>query len=305
MKTRCPNCQQIMDVTADTNGLKLKCPGCAKIFTVYPAANISEKNTVKIIILSVLITLFVAGIAGGATFYFIKYKPFAAKKQEKNKAEVKKHQFSYAAVEVFNLPNGMKLEMIKTPRGDYIGKYEVTQGQWKAMMGTDIYQQKAKAEAQAEADIKLKLRGVGDRKPMYYVNCYDALQFCNELNYKGYAPSGWKFTLPESNWYIYYGLKKLSKAYLDYDYSSIKMTCIQGETTEVGSVSNKNELGLYDVWGNVTEWTTESSDDDYVIRRQWKNCDIENCRVSAEAVQSDKKFRSSLMGFRLALVPEK
>ena len=130
MKTCCPNCQKIMDVTADTNGLELKCSGCEKMFIVQPAAIIYKKNTAMIVILTVLITLFIIGISGGGAFYLIKYKPFRAK----NKVEVKKHQFSYAAVEVFYLPDGVKLEMVKVPDGTYFGKYEVTQGQWRAMM---------------------------------------------------------------------------------------------------------------------------------------------------------------------------
>lgn len=308
MKTRCPHCQNLMEVSADTNGLKMECPVCKRKFTVAPTAIITGNNTKKKVLLGVLITVLVTvlviGIAGGAAFYIIKYKPFGAKKE---KTELKKHNFNYASEEIFNLPNRVKLVMVKTPRGYYIGKYEVTQGQWKVMIGTDIYQQKAKVELPQNGNIEksqYELRGVGDKKPMYFVNFYEALQFCKELNYKGYAPSGWKFTLPESDWYIYYGIRD----YHEYSSTSIKMSCINDETSEVGRASDKNELGLYDVWGNVVEWNMNAdfsinNDDLFIARKQW-GCS-KKCRAVAEDITCNKKARYSFFGFRLALVPEK
>ncbi|MDE5743827.1 MAG: formylglycine-generating enzyme family protein, partial [Bacteroidales bacterium] len=48
--------------------------------------------------------------------------------------------------------------------GFYIGKYEVTQAQWTAVMGTSVVQQRD------STDPDRGLYGVGDQYPMYYVN---------------------------------------------------------------------------------------------------------------------------------------
>ncbi|HYH84507.1 MAG TPA: caspase family protein, partial [Pyrinomonadaceae bacterium] len=52
--------------------------------------------------------------------------------------------------------------------GFYMGRYEVTQAQWRALMGTTIKQQRDKAGSD------LPLAGEGDDYPMYYVNWEDA-----------------------------------------------------------------------------------------------------------------------------------
>ena len=65
-------------------------------------------------------------------------------------------------------------------RNDYfIGKYEITQEQWKAVMGTNpAYNQ-------------------GDRNPVERVSWDVVLEFCAKLNAAGKAPDGWKFTKQE------------------------------------------------------------------------------------------------------------
>ena len=56
----------------------------------------------------------------------------------------------------------------------YIGKYPVTQAQWYAVMGTTILDQQATI---LQGDF-----GRGARCPMYFVNWYEALVFCNKLS---------------------------------------------------------------------------------------------------------------------------
>lgn len=72
----------------------------------------------------------------------------------------------------------------------HIGKYEVTQRQWEAVMGTSVYQQQTKHSGS-------RMTGVGDRYPMYYVNQDEAKEFCRELGRK----TGLTFNLPtEAQW---------------------------------------------------------------------------------------------------------
>ena len=136
----------------------------------------------------------------------------------------------------------------------YISRYEITQAQWKAIMGTTIQEQKDKAQAYYEEDI-LELFGVGDNYPMYYVNWFEAKEFCVKLSEK----TGKKYVLPsEAQWefaarggnkskhYKYSGGNDL-KAVAWYTDNSNKKTHPVGTKTP-------NELGLYDMTGNVYEW---------------------------------------------------
>jgi formylglycine-generating enzyme required for sulfatase activity len=77
--------------------------------------------------------------------------------------------------------------LVQITRPFYMGKYEVTQGHWKAVMGTTVRQQRDKYTT------GLPLHGVGSDFPMYYVSWDDAVAFCKKL--------GSGFRLPtEAEW---------------------------------------------------------------------------------------------------------
>ena len=119
----------------------------------------------------------------------------------------------------------------------YMGKYEVTQNLWKAVMGRN--------------PSKFK----GDDLPVEKFSWDDCQEFISKLN----SMPGRKFRLPtEAEWeYAARGGKKSR----GYQYSgSSKMSEVAWYTANSGSKTHPvgkkqaNELGLYDMTGNVLEW---------------------------------------------------
>jgi len=71
---------------------------------------------------------------------------------------------------------------VKLTQGFYMSKYQITQKQWEDVMGTTIDDQ--------EATTSWGLYGKGVNHPMYYVNWYEAIVFCNKLSIEeGFSPA--------------------------------------------------------------------------------------------------------------------
>ena len=125
----------------------------------------------------------------------------------------------------------------------YIGKYEVTQALWKAVMGNN------------PSNFK------GDNLPVENVSWDDCQEFISKLN----RITGKTFRLPtEAEWeyaarggnksrgYQYSGSSNLSDVAWYEDNS--------GEKTHAVGTKQANELGIYDMSGNVLEWCQDRYD---------------------------------------------
>lgn len=184
----------------------------------------------------------------------------------------------------------------------YIGKYEVTQAQWRAVMGSN------------------PSHFTGDNLPVEKVSWNDIQDFITKLN----AQTGKNYRLPtEAEWeyaarggnkskgYKYSGSNTIDDVAWYTDNSSSK-------THPVGT-KQPNELGIYDMSGNVFEWcqdwygsyssssqtnpTGPSRGSRPVLRGGSWYYFADYCRVSFRNYYTPD-YRSNGNGFRLACSPE-
>ncbi|MBO6025585.1 MAG: SUMF1/EgtB/PvdO family nonheme iron enzyme [Bacteroidales bacterium] len=152
----------------------------------------------------------------------------------------------------------------------YIGETEVTQGLWEAVTGKSVIEYASSAQNKITMP---DLFGYGKDYPMYYVSYNDIVnEFIPKLN----KLTGHTFRLPtEAEWeYAAWGGRKthhylISGGDLDeaawYSLNSGDgydevFNAINGKSHPVG-LKKPNELGLYDMTGNVSEWCSDWSDE--------------------------------------------
>ncbi|AEE48356.1 SUMF1/EgtB/PvdO family nonheme iron enzyme [Haliscomenobacter hydrossis] len=184
-----------------------------------------------------------------------------------------------------------------------IGKHEVTQAQWRAVMGSD--------------PPELDFKGC-DQCPVERVSWNDVQEFLRKLNSK----TGKQYRLPtEAEWeyaarggnqsrgYKYAGGNLLIEVAWFTENSDSK--------THLVAQKKANELGLYDMSGNVWEWCQDRYGENYSRRAQTNPTGAAlgsyriyrgggwgfyagRCRVSFRH-RDVPTFRSNGLGFRLAL----
>lgn len=147
---------------------------------------------------------------------------------------------------------------VNVTKGFYLGKYEVTQSQYEAVM-TDNNESISIAPS----------RYTGPRRPVEKVNWAEANAFCVRLTHleqiAGRLPIGWKYSLPtESEWEYACRAGTSSSYSWGESISSANANYIKnvGQTTIVGQYPS-NAWGFHDMNGNVWEWTEDWYDADY------------------------------------------
>jgi formylglycine-generating enzyme required for sulfatase activity/Leucine-rich repeat (LRR) protein len=204
--------------------------------------------------------------------------------------------------------NAKPQHRVRITKAFYLGKYEVTQEQWEALMGSN------------RSCFK------GPKNPVERVKWDDCQEFVRKLNEKA-GDTGGLFRLPtEAEWEYacragsttpwYFGDDESSLAeYAWYDSNSV-------ETTRPVGQKKPNAWGLYDMHGNVWEWCA-----DWYNREYYKESPMEDptgpasgesrvnrgggwrdgngakyCRAAFRGTTAPGYWGDDL-GFRVALIP--
>lgn len=141
--------------------------------------------------------------------------------------------------------NEQPAHRVTISRAFYIGKYEVTIGEWKRVMGDS-------ASPIADED---KMFYASERQPVIYVSWYDAQEYIKRLS----ALDGGAYRLPsEAEWE--YAARAGTTTSWHFGNNSGKIDTYVWLAANSGSKTHKvgmkqpNGFGIYDIYGNVSEW---------------------------------------------------
>lgn len=131
----------------------------------------------------------------------------------------------------------------------HVMQTEVTQGLWEAVMGEDIYDLRAKSRY-PEQEIKF----AGGDYPVFYVLFSQCLEFIERLN----ELTGLHFRMPsEAEWEYAARGGHLSKGYLYSGSNDANEVATTGYAFKPVASLRPNELGIYDMSGNIAEMTLD------------------------------------------------
>ncbi len=203
--------------------------------------------------------------------------------------------------------------------GYWLGKYEVTQSEWRRVMATEPWRGK-------------QFEKTGDDVPVTYVNWDDATSFCRKLTENelqaGRLRAGWEYTLPtEAQWEracrarteTVFSFGDDASKLDDHAWFSVNAMAVAEKGVRRVGEKEPNPWGLYDMHGNVFEWCRDVyaaklpggrdpqtiGDSPFRIFRGGSWCmDGSYCRSADRSYPAPKKDYAALgVGLRVALCP--
>ena len=184
-------------------------------------------------------------------------KTSAKKAPAKNPAKKTPAVAPAAETTTIALPGGVELAMVRIPGKDYwMGKFQVTQAQWEAVMGKNPSEYK------------------GAENPVETVSWDDCQEFLKKLNATPAAKaSGLVFRLPEADEWEYACRAGATGDYCklsdgtEITEKTLKQVAWFGDNSDathpVGQ-KKPNAFGLYDMHGNVNEWMAAADGEDRI-----------------------------------------
>jgi formylglycine-generating enzyme required for sulfatase activity len=209
-----------------------------------------------------------------------------------------------------------KAKEVEVPYDFYLGVYEVTQEEWQKVTGRNP------SAFRGSGDARHAVKGLPDeefkRFPVEQVSWDDAQLFLEVLNARA-KESGWKYRLPkEAEWeYACRGGPASHKINYAFDFylekpsnelrpDQANFERNMNRTCKVGSYL-PNQLGLYDMHGNVAEWCDDGENvavgpSRRVLRGGYYRVEAFRCRAASRFLLPPAT-REAAQGLRLARIP--
>jgi formylglycine-generating enzyme required for sulfatase activity len=200
-----------------------------------------------------------------------------------------------------------------------LGKYPVTQAQWRAVAALDQVNRSLDPDP---ASFK------GDNRPVERVSWYEAVEFCDRLSQRTKRPyrlpseAEWEYACRAGTTTPFHFGETIATELANYDgnytYGAAPKGLYRKGTTPVGSFGVANAFGLCDMHGNVWEWCADHWHENYrgaptdgsawlsenegarrLLRGGSWSYIPRICR-SADRVRYNPDYRDNSCGFRIA-----